>query len=292
MITVTRLNGPAFALNPDLIERIETTPDTVITLVDGAKYVVRESVDELVARVPRVEGRDHRAFASLGTPVQWWPDAARRARRRLGDLRWPRRRRTSAEGAEGEDARRARRSSSSWSSVIVLIGAFAAKTVLLKPKPLDAGAGRGRGQAHRGQAREPVRVAQRPARASRCPPTRPRDEGRAAARPRPRRSPTRRHAGRPGRLARRDHDQPRGRPLPQGRARAPGPGRHGSHDGEDHRELGGGRAQDHDRHALGPDHRRAERASARPQENSIGDAVCRKTEGKVLTIYFTDFVMQ
>ena len=40
MITVTRLNGPAFALNPDLIERIETTPDTVITLVDGAKYVV------------------------------------------------------------------------------------------------------------------------------------------------------------------------------------------------------------------------------------------------------------
>src|SRR2546425_10398551 len=51
MITVTRLNGPAFALNPDLIERIESTPDTVITLVDGAKYVVRESVDELVARV-------------------------------------------------------------------------------------------------------------------------------------------------------------------------------------------------------------------------------------------------
>ena len=51
MITATRLNGPAFALNPDLIERIESTPDTVITLVDGAKYVVRESVDELVERV-------------------------------------------------------------------------------------------------------------------------------------------------------------------------------------------------------------------------------------------------
>jgi len=51
MITVTRLNGPAFALNPDLIERIESTPDSVITLVDGAKYVVRESVEELVARV-------------------------------------------------------------------------------------------------------------------------------------------------------------------------------------------------------------------------------------------------
>jgi flagellar protein FlbD len=51
MITVTRFNGGAFALNPDLIERVEETPDTVITLVDGAKYVVRESVEEIVASV-------------------------------------------------------------------------------------------------------------------------------------------------------------------------------------------------------------------------------------------------
>jgi flagellar protein FlbD len=51
MITVTRLNGGSFALNPDLIERVEETPDTVITLVDGAKYVVREPVQDIVARV-------------------------------------------------------------------------------------------------------------------------------------------------------------------------------------------------------------------------------------------------
>lgn len=51
MITVTRFNGPAFALNPDLIERIEATPDTVITLVEGTKYVVRESVEEIIQRV-------------------------------------------------------------------------------------------------------------------------------------------------------------------------------------------------------------------------------------------------
>jgi flagellar protein FlbD len=51
MIHVTRLNGPAFALNPDLIERLEATPDTVIHLVDGTTYVVRESVEELIARV-------------------------------------------------------------------------------------------------------------------------------------------------------------------------------------------------------------------------------------------------
>jgi flagellar protein FlbD len=51
MITVNRLNGPAFSLNHDLIERVEATPDTVITLTDGTKYVVTESVDEIVARV-------------------------------------------------------------------------------------------------------------------------------------------------------------------------------------------------------------------------------------------------
>jgi flagellar protein FlbD len=45
------LNGGAFALNPDLIERVEPTPDTVITLVDGAKFVVRESVEEVILRV-------------------------------------------------------------------------------------------------------------------------------------------------------------------------------------------------------------------------------------------------
>jgi flagellar protein FlbD len=51
MITVTRLNGPAFALNPDLIERVEATPDTVIHLVGGTYYVVVETVDEIIMRV-------------------------------------------------------------------------------------------------------------------------------------------------------------------------------------------------------------------------------------------------
>ncbi|GAB97891.1 flagellar protein FlbD [Kineosphaera limosa] len=51
MITVTRRNGTAFALNPDLIERVEATPDTVITLVSGTKYVVSESVQQIVDEV-------------------------------------------------------------------------------------------------------------------------------------------------------------------------------------------------------------------------------------------------
>ena len=48
MIRVTRLNGDQFALNPDLIERVEGHPDTVAFLVDGTKYVVRESVDDVL----------------------------------------------------------------------------------------------------------------------------------------------------------------------------------------------------------------------------------------------------
>ena len=51
MITVTRLNGGAFALNPDLIERVEATPDTVITLVDSSRYVVREGVEDVSYRI-------------------------------------------------------------------------------------------------------------------------------------------------------------------------------------------------------------------------------------------------
>ncbi len=51
MIVVTRLNGPPLAINCDLIERVEQTPDTVITLVDGTKYVVQETVDQIIERV-------------------------------------------------------------------------------------------------------------------------------------------------------------------------------------------------------------------------------------------------
>ena len=51
MILVTRLNGAVFALNPDLVERADCTPDTVITLVDGTKYVIAESGPEFIDSV-------------------------------------------------------------------------------------------------------------------------------------------------------------------------------------------------------------------------------------------------
>ena len=51
MIPLTRLNEQSFALNPDLIERVEATPDTVVILIDGTRSVVGESVDTVIDRV-------------------------------------------------------------------------------------------------------------------------------------------------------------------------------------------------------------------------------------------------
>ena len=53
VLQLTRLSGSVVALNPDLIERAESTPYTVITLVNGSKYVVRESIDELTELIRR-----------------------------------------------------------------------------------------------------------------------------------------------------------------------------------------------------------------------------------------------
>jgi flagellar protein FlbD len=51
VIMLTRLNGERFALNPDLIERAEESPDTVLTLVDGKHLMVTESLAEIIEAV-------------------------------------------------------------------------------------------------------------------------------------------------------------------------------------------------------------------------------------------------
>jgi flagellar protein FlbD len=56
MIILTRLNGDQFAINCDLVERVDAHPNTVLTLVDATKYIVAESLTEVVERV-----RDFRA---------------------------------------------------------------------------------------------------------------------------------------------------------------------------------------------------------------------------------------
>ncbi len=50
MIALTRLNKKQFVINAELIKMIEETPDTMITLINGDHFMVRESVQEVVDR--------------------------------------------------------------------------------------------------------------------------------------------------------------------------------------------------------------------------------------------------
>lgn len=51
MIYLSRLNGETFVFNCDLIESIEATPNTVISMTTGKKIVVSESIDEIIDRI-------------------------------------------------------------------------------------------------------------------------------------------------------------------------------------------------------------------------------------------------
>lgn len=48
MIVVSKLSKEKFAVNPDLIQRIDSSPDTILTLVDGTKYIVSESMAQVI----------------------------------------------------------------------------------------------------------------------------------------------------------------------------------------------------------------------------------------------------
>ena len=51
MIHLTRLNHVPLVVNSDLIEHIETTPDTVICLTTGQKFMVLQTPDDVIARI-------------------------------------------------------------------------------------------------------------------------------------------------------------------------------------------------------------------------------------------------
>lgn len=50
MIKVTRLNGQPFVINAEIIRSVEALPDTTITLINGDKVIVKESMDDVIAR--------------------------------------------------------------------------------------------------------------------------------------------------------------------------------------------------------------------------------------------------
>ena len=61
MITVTRLNDKKIVVNAEQIRYIESTPDTMITLITGDKLMVKESLEEVVERALQYQ-RQIRAF--------------------------------------------------------------------------------------------------------------------------------------------------------------------------------------------------------------------------------------
>lgn len=51
MIYVTRMDGKSLLINPELLEAVEATPDTVLTFTNSKKMVVKESLEEIRNRV-------------------------------------------------------------------------------------------------------------------------------------------------------------------------------------------------------------------------------------------------
>ena len=59
MIPLRRLNNKPFMINAELIESIESTPDTVVTLTSGNKLVVQDTLEEIQAKIVDYKRRIH-----------------------------------------------------------------------------------------------------------------------------------------------------------------------------------------------------------------------------------------
>lgn len=51
MITITRLNDKELVINADMIECMEATPDTTITMTTGRKIIAKESIDDIIDKI-------------------------------------------------------------------------------------------------------------------------------------------------------------------------------------------------------------------------------------------------
>lgn len=67
MIVVTRINGRELVINAELIEFVESTPDTIVTLTTGRKIIVQEPMEEVIARVIEYQRRIHQPIAVEAT---------------------------------------------------------------------------------------------------------------------------------------------------------------------------------------------------------------------------------
>ena len=71
MIELTRLNGHPMVLNSDLIKTAESSPDTMLTLINGEKLIVRETCEEITTRVLAWRAR---LLARVARQLKSFPD--------------------------------------------------------------------------------------------------------------------------------------------------------------------------------------------------------------------------
>lgn len=64
MIEVTRLKSSKIIINAELIETIEETPDTVITLTSGKKFIVNETAEDIANRVVEYKRKIHAVYSA------------------------------------------------------------------------------------------------------------------------------------------------------------------------------------------------------------------------------------
>jgi flagellar protein FlbD len=100
MIELTRLNGNMMVVNSDLIKTAEASPDTMLTLINGEKLIVREEIGEVIERVLVYRAR---LLAVVGRRMKHFDDLERVAALASFDVADSRRPpgRKFAEGSEG-----------------------------------------------------------------------------------------------------------------------------------------------------------------------------------------------
>ncbi len=76
MIQLTRLNGNPLVVNSDLIKYAESSPDTMLTLLNGEKIVVLESCEDVVDRTIAYRGRIFAEAAGYLQALAWTPLSA------------------------------------------------------------------------------------------------------------------------------------------------------------------------------------------------------------------------
>ena len=69
MIRLTKINGQEIYINNDLMEFIESTPDTIISLTTGKKLIVKETIDEVIDKIIEFKSR---AFKNWDSSRKNW----------------------------------------------------------------------------------------------------------------------------------------------------------------------------------------------------------------------------